>query len=760
MPFILVTKFIFLFPGFQALASLGDPIGPQNIVSSKNDYCQLRGKYRTLFSKCKQEHKNLFQPPSLAYLWKSVIGMKFNKSQLIKLLGEKITKNLTKSILEQTKMELELKLENSGFDMEDFFFSDAESAARADMEKHYGNKMVHAKLGDREDTSSWLQAQLNATDDDVDKYASHLKRSHPSTFNQQLIDFFSKNHRFAALRDSDPRELLDIIGLAAYKYVIDNNAATPFITALQEWMAELNYEFDPTEDDLKEVDPVAYRMLRKFDPIYNKSIHANRLNEALSLLENNKVERYYSMVFLQGDEAQEAMDILDQEGEEAAWTYLMQNYYDEGALRPLESSTYKGAQDYEFRKDIDGETFIMNWNYGIPYIGITMMKTIDAVNFSDDKYKDLYDDTHGSYGELSESSLDKTYEYHINLDERGQFYADVRDENEKSVYWIKIGYGDEDNNPVEDGFMKNLYDIHGLETYLKDIGIISQSSKIVNPYSIKEELNLDNGELSDDPSSIEFADFMYTNNTIDDVSRGYYVVPPKNDDPLWYVVDEDGDPVSGHDTEDEAKQAVQALESNYRSTGEHAPEDVPEYGVDFKESRINRINGLLSEVLLLIKEYGSIGGYPEGAQNDSRAPWNISDIEPAKEKPKQTFSLTDSNKEIVIMHHGNSYYAFYKGNLDKDQSESIAIDYIGVPSEVERNEDGGYDTVYDASHYSSPSYLTGDAIVDYVNDNFAHLKVGDGLDAWESGEYDLVRIDQPLAQELRSTWSNLSVPIS
>lgn len=678
--------------------------------------------------------------------------MKFTKSQLIKLLGEKITENLTKSILEHTKKGLELKLEDSGFDMQDFFFSDAEAAARADMQQYYGDKMVHAKLGDKEDTRSWLQAQLDATDDDVDRYAPHLKTGHPSTFNQQLVDFISKERRFAALRDSDPRALLDIIGLAAYKYVMDRNAATPFITALQEWMADLNYEFDPTEDDLKDVDPVAYRMLRKFDPIYNKSVHANRLNEVLSLLENDKVERYYSMVFLQGDEAQETMDILDQQGEEAAWTYLMQNYYDEGAMRPLESSTYKGTQDHEFRKDIDGETFIMNWNYGIPYIGMTMMKTVDATDFSDDKYKDLYDGMHGSYGELSESNLDKTYEYHINLNERGQFYADVRDENEKSVYWIKVGYGDEDNNPVEDGFMKDLRDIRGLEAYLKDIGIISQGSKLVSPYgNMREELGLDAGELSDDPSSMDI---------INDVSRGYYVVPPKGDDPLWYVVDEDGDPVSGYNTEEEAKQAVQTLESDRMSSGELAPEETPQYGVDFKESRMDRVNGLLNEVLSLIREYRSMGGYPEGAEHDPRAPWNIPDVEPAKKKPKQTFSLTDSNEELVIMHHGGSYYAFYKGSLDANQCENIAIDYIGVPSEVERNEDGGYDTVYDASDYRNPSSLTGEAIVDYVNDNFARLKMGDGLDAWESGDYDLVKIDQPLAQELKSTWSNLSVPIS
>jgi len=130
-----------------------------------------------------------------------------------------------------------------------------------------------------------------------------------------------------------------------------------------------------------------------------------------------------------------------------------------------------------------------------------------------------------------------------------------------------------------------------------------------------------------------------------------------------------------------------------------------------------------------------------------------------KKKPKQTFSLVDSNRECVILHHGGSYYAFDKNGIEPEKAEEIAIDYIGVPSEVERTEDG-FETIYDASEYRSAYNLTGEAIVDYVNDNFAHLKVGDGLEAWETGSYDLVRIDQPLARELKSLWTSLSVPIS
>lgn len=689
--------------------------------------------------------------PSLAYLLESAIGMKLTKGQLIKLLSEKITENLTKSILEHTKTELEMKLQEADFDMDDFFFSDAEDAARADMEKHYGDKMVHAKLGDKEDVKSFLDAQMNSKDSDVDLHAPHLKAGGERTFNQQLVDFMSKDHRLSDMRDNDPRGLLDIIGLAAYKYMMDHRKATPFISALQNWIVELDHEFDPSAEDLDDVDPTAYRLLQKFESIYNNEMKARRLNEMLTMLEGEQRARYYPIVFLQGEEAEEAMDMLDQQGEEAALRHLLQTYYDQDSLRALDNDQYKGRQDHEYREVIDGETYIMNWNYGIPYIGLTEMRMVDAVDFGDDQYKDLYD----GINEADGSSMDQKYEYHINLNERGLFYADVRDDNENSVYEIKIGYGeDEDNNPIEIGYMKNTRDISGLESYLKLLGIISNGSKIVNPYESLEENNDDGNHIDfdrflNDPSSLESLE------TIEDVSKGYYVVPPKGDDPLWYVVDEDGDPVSGYDTEEEAKQAIMDMESDSMPSGGIAPQ----YGKDFKESRMQRIDRLMNEAFHLIDEYRSMGGYPAGAEHDPNAPWNITDPEPAKKSPKEVFSLTDSNDDCVILHHGGSYYVFYKGDLTKDQCEGIAIDYIGVPSEVERDEDG-YNSVYDASEYSSPSFLPGEAVRDYINDNYAHMKLGDGLEAWEDGSYDLVRIDHPLAKELKSTWTNLSVPIS
>ena len=68
--------------------------------------------------------------------------------------------------------------------------------------------------------------------------------------------------------------------------------------------------------------------------------------------------------------------------------------------------------------------------------------------------------------------------YFINLDERGEFFADVRDSEDNTIYEIKTNE-EGTINLIDDGFMKHTKDINGLEKYLKQIGIILDDSKIV-----------------------------------------------------------------------------------------------------------------------------------------------------------------------------------------------------------------------------------------------------------------------------------------
>lgn len=60
------------------------------------------------------------------------------------------------------------------------------------------------------------------------------------------------------------------------------------------------------------------------------------------------------------------------------------------------------------------------------------------------------------------------YGYYVNLDERGEFYADLRDASGTTVYELR---SEEDGSlaPVEDGYMKHRKDMHGLEEMLKTL---------------------------------------------------------------------------------------------------------------------------------------------------------------------------------------------------------------------------------------------------------------------------------------------------
>ena len=60
----------------------------------------------------------------------------------------------------------------------------------------------------------------------------------------------------------------------------------------------------------------------------------------------------------------------------------------------------------------------------------------------------------------------KTYLYFINLDERGEFYADVRDDGNNTIFEIK-GF-----DIFEDGWMRNKNDLMGLKNHLVDLGVM------------------------------------------------------------------------------------------------------------------------------------------------------------------------------------------------------------------------------------------------------------------------------------------------
>ena len=73
------------------------------------------------------------------------------------------------------------------------------------------------------------------------------------------------------------------------------------------------------------------------------------------------------------------------------------------------------------------------------------------------------------------------FHYHVNLNERGSYRADVRDGFGNTVYEILAGneLAEDESSIFEDGFMRNDHDMEGLSEYLTDLGIVPAGSVIV-----------------------------------------------------------------------------------------------------------------------------------------------------------------------------------------------------------------------------------------------------------------------------------------
>lgn len=71
------------------------------------------------------------------------------------------------------------------------------------------------------------------------------------------------------------------------------------------------------------------------------------------------------------------------------------------------------------------------------------------------------------------------FTYHINLDERGEFYADVRNDASDTVFEIGGEQGAALAEMIEDGFMNHGRDVDALENYLRDSGVIGSADELV-----------------------------------------------------------------------------------------------------------------------------------------------------------------------------------------------------------------------------------------------------------------------------------------
>lgn len=135
--------------------------------------------------------------------------------------------------------------------------------------------------------------------------------------------------------------------------------------------------------------------------------------------------------------------------------------------------------------------------------------------------------------------------------------------------------------------------------------------------------------------------------------------------------------------------------------------------------------------------------YPLGAKEDPDAPWNRVDNIKKGEKPGQIKYdvVWSDNVEMAILKDGlGKMYVFATlSNLDKKDLEPYADreqTYIG------RDEEGFADFEYGEWDVDY------DVIENYINDNYDSMNFGFGLDDYESGDYDIIELDEELRKDL------------
>ncbi|MGZ1522163.1 hypothetical protein [Xanthomonas citri] len=96
------------------------------------------------------------------------------------------------------------------------------------------------------------------------------------------------------------------------------------------------------------------------------------------------------------------------------------------------------------------------------------------------------------------------YGYFIDLDERGSFLADVRDELGKTVFEIRAGneLADDESSIFDDGFMRDKHDLSGLHEHLVSLGIMEKGDRLLRSSDFERELEARSEPVDEEEESI------------------------------------------------------------------------------------------------------------------------------------------------------------------------------------------------------------------------------------------------------------------
>jgi len=126
---------------------------------------------------------------------------------------------------------------------------------------------------------------------------------------------------------------------------------------------------------------------------------------------------FSSIVFMQGEEANEPLEILNSQGEKAALNYLMQ--WDMADSHDTSVGSRAGRNDDQYQEG----NYLMSWNDRIGYIGLERIE--DSIKEADDDSGYSYDRTHPSAHIFQEPELlplegGEEYRYIVLMDDTGR----------------------------------------------------------------------------------------------------------------------------------------------------------------------------------------------------------------------------------------------------------------------------------------------------------------------------------------------------
>lgn len=138
------------------------------------------------------------------------------------------------------------------------------------------------------------------------------------------------------------------------------------LNSLQESLGTLGLAYDKADQGIENFiddDTKAQEMAAENSSDSLANQHGENLKPQ-TLIDESYGDRYEQIIFMQGHEADEAMDILNNDGPEAAMEFLKQWHYP--GQHDGSKELGHGTQDKTFEKD----GYIMSWNPYLPYIGL------------------------------------------------------------------------------------------------------------------------------------------------------------------------------------------------------------------------------------------------------------------------------------------------------------------------------------------------------------------------------------------------------